>query len=291
MSDDRSTATTAPRRTWLERLGQLFREEPESVTDLKAVISLSRQRGLINADTEEMLEGVLEVSELRVRDIMIPRAQMITIERDETLDSILPKLIDSAHSRFPVVNEDKDHIEGILHAKDLLTLVLSAAQPFDLGNAMRPAVVVPESKKLSTLLKEFRSKRYHMAIVVDEYGGVSGLVTIEDILELIVGEIEDEFDTDDDARDEVRLLHNRLYAVPALTTIEEFNEQFGSNFSDEEFDTIGGMVANAFGHLPSRGEAVELDDYLFKVVSADARRVKQLHVKVPQAPSNDSDNA
>ncbi len=291
MSDDRSTATTAPRRTWLERLGQLFREEPESVTDLKAVISLSRQRGLINADTEEMLEGVLEVSELRVRDIMIPRAQMITIERDETLDSILPKLIDSAHSRFPVVNEDKDHIEGILHAKDLLTLVLSAAQPFDLSNAMRPAVVVPESKKLSTLLKEFRSKRYHMAIVVDEYGGVSGLVTIEDILELIVGEIEDEFDTDDDARDEVRLLHNRLYAVPALTTIEEFNEQFGSNFSDEEFDTIGGMVANAFGHLPSRGEAVELDDYLFKVVSADARRVKQLHVKVPQAPSNDSDNA
>lgn len=291
MSDDRLASSSTPRRTWLERLGQLFREEPESITDLKAVISLSRQRGLINADTEEMLEGVLEVSELRVRDIMIPRAQMITIERDETLESILPKLIDSAHSRFPVVNEDKDHIEGILHAKDLLTLALAASAPFDLGTAMRPAVVVPESKKLSTLLKEFRSKRYHMAIVVDEYGGVSGLVTIEDILELIVGEIEDEFDTDDDARDEIRLLHNRLYAVPALTTIEEFNEQFGSNFSDEEFDTIGGMVANAFGHLPSRGEAVELDDYLFKVVSADARRVKQLHVKVPQPPANDSDNA
>lgn len=291
MSDDRLASSSVPRRTWLERLGQLFREEPESITDLKAVISLSRQRGLINADTEEMLEGVLEVSELRVRDIMIPRAQMITIERDETLESILPKLIDSAHSRFPVVNEDKDHIEGILHAKDLLTLALAATTPFDLGSAMRPAVVVPESKKLSTLLKEFRSKRYHMAIVVDEYGGVSGLVTIEDILELIVGEIEDEFDTDDDARDEIRLLHNRLYAVPALTTIEEFNEQFGSSFSDEEFDTIGGMVANAFGHLPSRGEAVELDDYLFKVVSADARRVKQLHVKVPQPPVSDSDNA
>ena len=291
MSDDRLPTSPSPRRTWLERLGQLFREEPESITDLKAVISLSRQRGLINADTEEMLEGVLEVSELRVRDIMIPRAQMITIERDETLTTILPKLIESAHSRFPVVNEDKDHIEGILHAKDLLTLALAAATPFDLGLAMRPAVVVPESKKLSTLLKEFRSKRYHMAIVVDEYGGVSGLVTIEDILELIVGEIEDEFDTDDDARDEIRLLHNRLYAVPALTTIEEFNEQFGSTFSDEEFDTIGGMVANAFGHLPSRGEAVELDDYLFKVVSADARRVKQLHVKVPQPPTSDSDNA
>ncbi|MBQ1782508.1 MAG: CBS domain-containing protein [Gammaproteobacteria bacterium] len=290
MSDDTSNSASNGRRSWLDKLGQLFREDLEDIADLKEVISLARQRRLIDDDTEEMLEGVLEVAEVRVRDIMIPRAQMVTVDRDEPLETLLPKIIDSAHSRIPVVNDDKDHVEGIIHAKDLLSLALGTNKDnFDLALAMRPAVVVPESKRVSTLLKEFRSKRYHMAIVVDEYGGVSGLVTIEDILELIVGEIEDEFDTDDDARDEIRMLHNRIYAVPALTDIDAFNEQFGSQFSEDEFDTIGGLVANAFGHLPSRGETVELDGFMFKVVSADARRVKQLHVRVPAPPENDND--
>ena len=221
----------------------------------------------------------MEISEMRVRDIMIPRSQMVTADKEHVLDDLVALITDAQHSRYPVISEDKDHVEGILLAKDLLKYLGSDSAPFEIEQVIRPAVVVPESKRVDRLLKEFREERYHMAIVVDEFGGVSGLVTIEDILEEIVGEIEDEFDDDEEI--EIRKLSKHTYAVKALTTIEEFNETFGTDFSAEEVDTIGGMVMTSFGHLPSRGEVVDINGYSFKVTAADNRRVVQLQVTVP----------
>lgn len=216
---------------------------------------------------------------MRVRDIMIPRSQMVTVDRSDDLDALVNLITDAAHSRYPVISEDKDHVEGILLAKDLLKYLGSDCAPFDIEQVIRPAVVVPESKRVDRLLKEFREERYHMAIVVDEFGGVSGLVTIEDILEEIVGEIEDEFDDEEEL--DIRKLSKHTYSVKALTTIEEFNGSFKTSFSDEEVDTVGGMVMTAFGHLPSRGEVVDIEGYSFKVTSADNRRVLQIQVTVP----------
>ncbi|MDU7605888.1 MAG: CNNM family magnesium/cobalt transport protein CorC, partial [Escherichia coli] len=223
--------------------------------------------------------GVMDIADQRVRDIMIPRSQMITLKRNQTLDECLDVIIESAHSRFPVISEDKDHIEGILMAKDLLPFMRSDAEAFSMDKVLRQAVVVPESKRVDRMLKEFRSQRYHMAIVIDEFGGVSGLVTIEDILELIVGEIEDEYDEEDDI--DFRQLSRHTWTVRALASIEDFNEAFGTHFSDEEVDTIGGLVMQAFGHLPARGETIDIDGYQFKVAMADSRRIIQVHVKIP----------
>ena len=267
------------RKSFFERLTQLFQGEPKDRQELVDVIRDSEINDLIDHDTRDMLEGVMEISEMRVRDIMIPRSQMVTADKEHVLDDLVALITDAQHSRYPVISEDKDHVEGILLAKDLLKYLGSDSAPFEIEQVIRPAVVVPESKRVDRLLKEFREERYHMAIVVDEFGGVSGLVTIEDILEEIVGEIEDEFDDDEEI--EIRKLSKHTYAVKALTTIEEFNETFGTDFSAEEVDTIGGMVMTSFGHLPSRGEVVDINGYSFKVTAADNRRVVQLQVTVP----------
>ncbi|NHI01226.1 CNNM family magnesium/cobalt transport protein CorC [Oceanimonas sp. MB9] len=282
MNDDNSHSEngSSAKKNWLERLGQIFQGEPKNREELVEVIMDAGERDLIDQDTKDMIEGVLEVSELRVRDIMIPRSQMVTVEKSQPVSSFLPMIIESTHSRFPVVNEDKDHIEGILLAKDLLPYGFGLTEEdFSIEKILRPAVVVPESKRLDKLLKEFREERYHMAIVVDEFGGVSGLVTIEDILELIVGDIEDEYDAEESA--EIRQISKRVYSVAALTDIEDFNEFFNTEFSDEEADTVGGMVMHAFGHLPGKGEQVELGGFVFKVAHADRRRLLQLQVKIP----------
>ncbi|ABV38078.1 CBS domain containing protein [Shewanella sediminis HAW-EB3] len=282
MSDDIPPSTSAQKKGWLEKVSQLFQGEPQSRDDLVDVIHDAEQREVISEDTREMIKGVLEVSDLRVRDIMIPRAQIVALQIDNTVAELLSTVISSAHSRFPVVNEDKDHIEGILLAKDLLQYGFkNNEEPFSLGQVIRPAVVVPESKRVDVLLKEFRSQRYHMAIVVDEYGGVSGLVTIEDILEEIVGEIEDEFVHDSAEETEIRKVSKQVYMIKALTPIEDFNEEFQTKFSDEEFDTVGGLVSHAFGHLPERNEKVSIDGIEFTVISADTRRLLQLRVKLP----------
>ncbi|KGK10599.1 CNNM family magnesium/cobalt transport protein CorC [Vibrio navarrensis] len=284
MNEDNSQNSEGPsRKSFFERLGQLFQGEPKDRQELVDVIRDSEVNDLIDHDTRDMLEGVMEIAEMWVRDIMIPRSQMVTIERKDDLDTLIALITDAQHSRYPVISEDKDHVEGILLAKDLLKYLGSDSAPFDIEEVIRPAVVVPESKRVDRLLKEFRQERYHMAIVVDEFGGVSGLVTIEDILEEIVGDIEDEFDEEEDA--DIRKLSKHTFSVKALTTIEEFNELFGTRFSDEEIDTVGGLVMTAFGHLPSRGEVIEIEGYNFKVTACDNRRVIQLQVTVPEAMS------
>ncbi|GAA0784770.1 MULTISPECIES: CNNM family magnesium/cobalt transport protein CorC [Pseudomonadati] len=289
MSDDIPPSTNAYKKSWFDKFNQLFQGEPQNREDLVDVISGAEQRDLITEDTREMIKGVLEVSDLRVRDIMIPRSQIVTLQIDCSVDELLETVISSAHSRFPVVNEDKDHIEGILLAKDLLKYGFKNSDvPFTLSQVIRPAVVVPESKRVDVLLKEFRSQRYHMAIVVDEYGGVSGLVTIEDILEEIVGEIEDEFDHSSVEDTEVKKISNTVFIVKALTEIDDFNEACGTHFSDEEFDTVGGLVSHAFGHLPERNETIMIDNIEFKVTNADTRRLIQLRVKLPDPDSQTS---
>lgn len=219
---------------------------------------------------------------MKVRDIMIPRAQMITIDVNATAAQLIPQVIESAHSRFPVISEDKDHIEGILLAKDLLAYVFNQEAELVLKDILRDAVIVPESKRVDVLLKDFRQQRYHMAIVVDEYGGVSGLVTIEDILELIVGQIEDEHDADDQETDGIRPLNKLTYSVKALTQVSEFNTFFATKFSEDEADTIAGIVLKGFGHMPETGDKITLNDIEFKVTNSDKRRIQQLKVTLPE---------
>ncbi|AZI14885.1 CNNM family magnesium/cobalt transport protein CorC [Avibacterium paragallinarum] len=282
MGDDsqNSSLETSSKKSFLQSLfGRFFQGELKNREELVEVIRDSEQNELIDQDTREMIEGVMEIAELRVRDIMIPRSQIVFIEADQDLDSCLETIIESAHSRFPVITDEKDNIAGILHAKDLLKFLRSNAEEFELLALLRPVVIVPESKRVDRMLKDFRSERFHMAIVVDEFGAVSGLVTIEDILEQIVGDIEDEFDEEDIA--DIRQLSRHTYAVRALTDIEDFNQQFHTHFADEEVDTIGGVVMQAFGHLPKRGEEITLENLHFKVTSADSRRVIQLRVTVP----------
>ncbi len=279
MSDDQQSAQTQEKKSFLKSLfGGLFQQEPKNREDLVEVIRDSAENELIDSDTKEMIEGVMEISSLRVRDIMIPRPQIIFIDAEQPLDACVDIIIESAHSRFPVIRGGKDTIEGILLAKDLLKYLRSDSEPFNMDEILRPAVIVPESKRVDRMLKEFRSERFHMAIVVDEFGAVSGLVTIEDILEQIVGDIEDEFDEEE--IEPIRQLSQHTYAVLALTDIERFNQQFATQFNDEEVDTVGGLVMQAFGHLPKRGEEIELNGVVFKVTSADSRRLIQLRVTV-----------
>ena len=261
--------------------GRFFQGELKNREDLVEVIRDSEQNDLIDQDTREMIEGVMEIAELRVRDIMIPRSQIVFIEAEQDLDSCLDVIIASAHSRFPVIKDadDRDNIVGILHAKDLLKYLRASAEEFNLLDVIRPTMIVPESKRVDRMLKDFRSERFHMAIVVNEFGGVSGLVTIEDVLEQIVGDIEDEFDEEDVA--DIRQLSRHTYAVRALTDIDDFNQQFNTQFVDEEVDTIGGLIMQAFGYLPKRGEEITLENLHFKVTSADSRRIIQLRVTVP----------
>lgn len=282
MSEDNPPSTNgSTNKGWIDKIVQTFAGEPKSKEDLVAVVTDAQEREVINPETKEMIEGVMEVSEMRVRDIMIPRAQMRTIEIDQNVEEFLPTILDSAHSRFPVINEDKDHIEGVLLAKDLLEYAFIPGKEFELKNILRPAVIVPESKRVDVLLKEFQQQRYHMAIVVDEYGGVSGLVTIEDILELIVGEIEDEHDIEESDSDGIRPLNKHTYSVKALTSLEDFNKFFETQFDEEEADTIGGIVLKGFGHMPQRDEEVTIEQINFKVTNSDKRRLVQLKVTLP----------
>ncbi|MGS2721606.1 HlyC/CorC family transporter [Paraglaciecola aestuariivivens] len=282
MSEDNPPSTNgSANKGWIDKIVQTFTGEPRNKEELFSVITDAEQREVINPETKEMIEGVMEVSEMRVREIMIPRAQMKTIDIDQTVEEFLPILLESAHSRFPVINEDKDHIEGILLAKDLLEYAFIPGKQIELKDILRPAVIVPESKRVDVLLKEFQQNRFHMAIVVDEYGGVSGLVTIEDILELIVGEIEDEHDVEDEDKDGIRPLNKYTYSVKALTTLEDFNRFFETSFDEEEADTIGGIVLKAFGHMPERDEVVIIDNIEFKVTNSDKRRLLQLKVTLP----------
>ncbi|MBN2886893.1 MAG: CBS domain-containing protein [Chromatiaceae bacterium] len=276
MSTDRSSEGSRP-RNWLGRLGQMLGGEPQDKEQLIELLKDARQRELLDTDALSMIEGVLQVSDLRVRDIMIPRAEMVYLRRDDPLEKILQVAVKSAHSRFPVIGDDRGEVVGILLAKDLLSFCVdSARRAFNIRDLLRSAVFVPESKRLNVLLKEFRASRNHMAIVVDEYGAAAGLVTIEDVLEQIVGEIDDEHDYDEGSGI-FRRGHNE-FSVKARTLIEDFNEYFGSDFSDGEFDTIGGLVVNAFGRLPQRGETVELGRFRFSVLRADSRRVHLLSV-------------
>jgi magnesium and cobalt transporter len=277
MSEERSR----PAGTWLRRLVESLAGEPQDLEELTEVLEDARERGLIDADVLAMLEGVLEVSEIQVRDVMVPRSQMVVIQRDEPPERILPVVIESGHSRFPVVGEDRDEVAGILLAKDLLRYFAQGGEEdFDIRECLRPAVFIPESKRLNVLLKEFRVSHNHMAIVVDEYGGVSGLLTIEDVLEQIVGEIGDEYDVDEG--EGIRKESERTFAVPALTRIEDFNAAFGTRFSDEEFDTIGGLVLHELGRMPRRGEAIEIGGLELKVVRAERRRIETLRVTTPR---------
>jgi len=267
-------------RGWLQRLSRALSGEPQDRDDLIAQLRDARERGLIDAEALGMLEGVLGVADIQVRDIMIPRAQMVFVRRDEGLDKLLPVVVESGHSRFPVMDADRDDVVGILLAKDVLRLYSEGGEErFDMRECMRPAVFVPEAKRVNILLKEFRRNRNHMAIVVDEYGGVAGLVTIEDAIEQIIGDIDDEFDVDEEIN--IRKEGPRQFIVRGATPIDEFNEYFGVELSDDEFDTIAGLVMKQAGRLPRRGDVVHLGDFECRVLRADRRRIDALRVVPP----------
>jgi magnesium and cobalt transporter len=259
----------------LERISHWLMREPEDREQLIELLHGAYENNLMDADALAMIEGVLQVSEMRVGEIMIPRAQMDVIDINDAPEKFIPFVIETAHSRFPVIDRDRDDVIGILLAKDLLRHY--AESDSDIRGMLRPAVFIPESKRLNVLLKEFRSNRNHIAIVVDEYGGVAGLVTIEDVLEQIVGDIEDEYDFDE-TEDNIIREHDGVFRVKAGTEIADFNKALGAHFSDEEFDTIGGLVISRFGHLPKRGESVRFDGFLFSVLRADSRRLHALRV-------------
>lgn len=277
MADEEKDKDTGATGKWIRRITESLSGEPRDRNELIEILESAVEREIIEKDALEMLEGVLEVAELQVRDIMVPRSQMTVVDRDAAPEEILPVVIESGHSRFPVIGDDRDKIVGILLAKDLLRYFTEGGQDdFDIKECLRPAVFIPESKRLNVLLKEFRANHNHMAFVVDEYGGVAGLVTIEDVLEQIVGDIGDEYDVDDDL--DIRKEEERQFAVKAQTRIEEFNEYFGAKFSDDEFDTIGGLVMSNLGRLPRRGEAFSFGGFDFKVLRGDRRRVDLLRV-------------
>jgi magnesium and cobalt transporter len=276
MNEDPGSTSGPAHRTWWDRLGHLFSGEPRNREELIDELRTAQANGLLSADTLPMLEGALRVTELNVDDVMVPRVQIVMIDVDAPLSDILAAVVESGHSRFPVHGEDKDDILGVLLAKDLLKY-FGNGHDFDIRSILRPAVLIPESMRLNVLLAEFRRSRNHMALVVDEYGGVAGLITIEDVLEEIVGEIDDEHDDEE----EPDLMHAQAegeWIVDALTPIADFNEEIGASFSDEEFDTIGGMVTSEFGHLPEVDEEINIGDFGFHVTRADDRRVQQFRV-------------
>jgi magnesium and cobalt transporter len=260
----------------LERLSALIMREPEDRDQLIELLRSAYERDLLDADALAMIEGVMQVSEMQARDIMVPRSQMDVIDINESPDQFIPMVIQTSHSRFPVIGENKDDVIGILLAKDLLRYY-AGEEEFNVREMLRPVVFIPESKPLNVLLKEFRRNRNHMAIVVDEYGGVGGLVTIEDVLEQIVGDIEDEYDFED-VENNIVPEKGGQYRVKALTEIPDFNAAFGTDYSDEEFDTLGGLLLKRFGRMPKRGEQISFDNLTFRVLRADSRRLHLLQV-------------
>lgn len=285
MSEGRPSRSV--RQSWIKRLSTLF-VEPKDQEQLIDLIRSASQRHILDAEALSIVEGALSVSQMQVRDIMIPRSQVVMVSRDASAEETLKLITETAHSRFPVIDDDRDDVIGILLAKDLLSAVVGAGKfEFDLREIMRPAVFIPESKRLNVLLREFRARRNHMAIVVDEYGGVAGMVTIENVLEQIVGEIEDEHDIDDDAP--ILKRNDSMFTIKALTEVEDFNEHFDADWNDEDFGTVGGFVVNQFGHLPERNEQITIGRFQFTVVRADNRRVHLLEMLILPEVEQDPD--
>ena len=282
MNDERSESS---HKSWLERLGSALMGEPKDRDALMDMLRDAQQRELLDTDALTMMEGVMKAPELQVRDVMLPRAQMVVLEHDWSLERLIAAIVESGHSRFPVIDDSKDNVIGILIVKDLLAHAFDRREDFNLHTLLRPAKFIPESKRLNVLLKEFRSNRLHMAMVVDEYGGVAGLITIEDVLEEIVGEIDDEHDAADDS---VFIRpQGDAFIIRALTPVEEFNRHFQAELSDERADTIGGLVMMELGRLPKGGETVNLDRFHFQVLRADNRRIHLLEMTLgdhPQLP-------
>jgi len=258
-------------RGWLDRIYNIFTGEPQNQKQLLDLLKNLQSHELLGDDELNMIEGVLQVDDMQVRDIMIPRGQMVVLDHEDTVPEIIQKITDSGHSRFPVIDDDKDDVVGILLAKDLLQLSLDQSHEFEINEYIRPASFIPESKRLNVLLKDFRLNRSHMAMIVDEYGGVSGLITIEDVLEQIVGKIDDEYDEDEEV--DIQPHGANRYSVRALTPLPEFNEYFNTDYEREDIETIGGLLLRQFGHLPERGESVAFDNLTFKVLNADSRQV------------------
>ena len=274
MSEDRSTSG---QKSWLEKLTQAFVHEPKTRQDLLDILREAHQNKLLDNEALAIVEGAIQVADLQVRDIMVPRSQVISIRADQSPREFLPAVISAAHSRYPVVGESLDEIIGVLLAKDLLPLILREEQHgFDIKELLRPATFVPESKRLNVLLREFRANHNHMAIVIDEYGGVAGLVTIEDVLEQIVGDIEDEHDVEEDSY--IKPLPSGDFIVKAQTPLDSFNEFFESEFPEETFENVGGLVVNAFGHLPKRNEVTEIGGYRFRILTADSQNIHLLRM-------------
>jgi magnesium and cobalt transporter len=280
MSDSNSNSDSG-HSSWIGKLREVFSDTVADTDDLIQILRKAQKNKILDLDALSIIEGALQVSDMQVRDIMIPRSQVVTVRADASPEEILPAVIDAQHSRFPVIGDSLDEVLGILLAKDLLPLALKDSRRFDIKDVLRPATFVPESKRLNVLLKEFRETRNHMAIVIDEYGDLAGLCTIEDVLEQIVGDIEDEHDIDDEVF--IKPLDADNFTVKALTPIEEFNEFFRSKFSEDEFDTIGGLVLSHFGRIPQREEAVSIGPYNFRVLNADNRQIRLLHVSLNPA--------
>lgn len=281
MSDE----TQLKQRSWLARLNDLIHHEPKDKAELMDVLRDAEERHLLSAEMLRMIESVLQVSDMQAREVMIPKSQMISINKESPLEEILPLVVESGHSRFPVMENGGQNVAGILLAKNLLPFCFNkTAADFDLEKNLFPVVFVPQSKRLDILLREFRVNRNHMAIVLDEYSQIAGLITIEDVLEQIVGDIEDEYDIDED--DNIKKHTDGSYTVKAGTPIEDMNDYFKTDFSDDEFDTIGGLVLKGFGHLPKRGETLEMNDYRFKVLLSDNRRIHLLEVKTNTTGTN-----
>jgi hemolysin (HlyC) family protein len=277
MSDEHPPSRNSPQKSWVDKISHLLTGEPQDLDDLLEILREAREKRLLDTDALSMIEGVLQVSEMRVRDIMIPRIQMVVVPRDAELDTIFPLVLESAHSRFPVIEDDRSKVVGILLAKDLLAHALQNKH-LKVEEIMRPVNFVPESKRLNVLLKEFRTNRDHMAIVIDEYGLAAGLVTIEDVLEQIVGEIEDEYDEQEDEGYISQRSENE-FMVKALTPIEEFDDYFSTHLETDEYDTVGGFIVSQMEHMPKKGESLVVDNLRFEIISADNRRLHLIKLK------------
>jgi len=278
MSEDRSSSDPGD-KSWIEKIAHAFSSEPKTREDLLDVLAVARQNEVIDDDATSIVEGAMHISEMQAREIMIPRPQMVVLKIEQPLSELLLIIMETGHSRYPVIGDTLDEVLGSLLSKDLLPLLWKTGNTddIDLRTVLRPATLVPESKRLNVLLRDFREKRNHMAVVIDEYGGAAGLITIEDILEQIVGDIEDEYDEEDDLP--ISKIADNDFVVKALTPIEEFNNYFNANLSDDEFDTIGGLLLQSFGHLPSRNEVAQLEHFEFKVVNADHRQIHLLRMR------------
>ncbi len=282
MTDDQSSIDSRS-RSWIDKIAQFFSDEPTDTKSLLELLRNAEQDQLLDADALSIIEGALQVSSMQVRDIMIPHSQVVTVPSKLPIDDIIKLVTKASHSRYPVVGDNVDNVMGILLAKDLLPSALKKnTSKLSIKDIVRPATFVPESKRLNVLLKEFRETRQHMAIVIDEYGSVCGAVTIEDVLEQIVGEIEDEYDVDDDSY--IKKFDEENHIVKAITPVDEFNDYFKSDFSDQEFTTVGGLVLQQFGHIPERDEAINIGDFLFTVLNADSRQIKL--IKITATPTD-----